>query len=111
MGDPAGIGSEICIKVLSKKDIYEKCKPLIIGDAHCIQDALQFTGINGLKVNSINEPNEGKYVFGIIDVLDLHNVDMDELEYGKVSAMCGKASGEYISKVIELGFSASLIKI
>ena len=108
MGDPAGIGSEICVKVLSKEELYEKCKPLIVGDARCIQDALQFTGINKLKVNPINEPKEGEYVFGTIDVLDLHNVDMDKLEYGKVSAMCGKASGEYISKVIELALTGKV---
>lgn len=108
MGDPAGIGSEICVKVLSKKDLYEKCKPLIIGDARCIQDALRFTETGELEVNSINDPEEGKYAFGTIDVLDLHNIDMDELEYGKVSANCGKAAGQYISKAIELALAGKV---
>jgi len=108
MGDPAGIGSEICVKVLSKKEVYEKCKLLVIGDAQCIKDAMKFTGNNNLKVNIINSLEEGKYVFGTIDVLDLHNIDMHKLEYGEVSAMCGKAAGEYIQKATELAMSGEV---
>jgi 4-hydroxythreonine-4-phosphate dehydrogenase len=33
MGDPAGIGPEICLKSLSDYSNYERCNPLIIGDA------------------------------------------------------------------------------
>lgn len=105
MGDPAGIGSEICVKVLAKREVYEKCQPLVVGDARCIEDAMRFTGNNNLKVNVVNSPQEGKYALGTIDVLDLHNIDMDKLEYGKVSAMCGKAAGEYIEKAIEIAMS------
>ena len=105
MGDPAGIGSEICVKGLSKMDVYEQCKPMVIGDYNCIKEAIRFTGINNIRLNSINKPIEGTYIFGTIDVLDLKNVDMNKLEYGKVSEMCGKASGEYIEKVINLALS------
>lgn len=102
MGDPAGIGSEICVKVLSKEETYAKCKPLVIGDAACLRDALKFCDLDGLRVNPVSEPAEGEYALGTIDVLDLHNVDRRAFEYGKVSEMCGRASGEYIAKVIEL---------
>jgi len=101
MGDPAGIGPELCAKVLSKKEVYEKCKPLIIGDVNCMRDAIGFTHSN-LKINPLNSPSEGKYELGTIDILDLATVDMSKLEYGKVSAMCGKASGEYIAQAINL---------
>lgn len=36
MGDPAGNGSEISVKALSRSEIYEQCRPVIIGDAACI---------------------------------------------------------------------------
>ena len=35
MGDPAGNGSEISVKALSRPEIYEQCRPVIIGDAAC----------------------------------------------------------------------------
>jgi 4-hydroxythreonine-4-phosphate dehydrogenase len=107
MGDPASIGSELCIKLLSKKEVYEKCKPLIIGDVNCIRDAIGFTH-SSLKVNILKSASEGKYEFGEIDILDLENVDMSKLEYGKVSAMCGKASGEYIAKAIDFAMKGEV---
>ena len=33
MGDPAGIGPEIIVKALDLKETYEKCRPLVTGDA------------------------------------------------------------------------------
>ena len=33
MGDPSGIGPEIAVKALARKEIYAICKPLIVGDA------------------------------------------------------------------------------
>ena len=29
MGDPAGIGPEITVKALAKKEIYDECRPLV----------------------------------------------------------------------------------
>ncbi|MFC1741078.1 4-hydroxythreonine-4-phosphate dehydrogenase PdxA [Nanoarchaeota archaeon] len=107
MGDPAGIGSELCVKVLSDSDVYERCRPVVVGDAACLDDALSFTGIE-LKVNRIVSPSEGLYLPGTVDVLDMGNVDMSRLEYGQVSGMCGKAAGEYIEKVIGLALSGDV---
>ena len=33
MGDPAGNGAEITVKALSDPAVYEKCRPVVIGDA------------------------------------------------------------------------------
>ena len=57
-------------------------------------------GLN-LKVNAVIDPAEGVYQFGTIDVLDLKNVD-ESFQFNTVSAMTGKASFEYVAKVIEL---------
>ena len=32
MGDPAGVGPEITVKVLSKPEVQGFCKPVLIGD-------------------------------------------------------------------------------
>ena len=61
-----------------------------------------------LKTRSVSSPAEGLYEFGTVDVLDMSNVDIDKLEYKKVSAMCGKASYEYIEKVIELAMAGEI---
>lgn len=44
MGDPSGNGSEISVKALSDPAVYERCKPIIIGDANCMKNAVEFLG-------------------------------------------------------------------
>lgn len=41
MGDPAGIGPEITMKSLTKQEIYDVCKPLVIGDTAVIKKRLK----------------------------------------------------------------------
>ena len=37
MGDPGGIGPEICAKALDTVAIYDLCRPLVIGDAEIVR--------------------------------------------------------------------------
>ena len=36
MGDPAGVGPEICLHLLANESIREVCVPIIFGDAHTL---------------------------------------------------------------------------
>lgn len=101
MGDAAGIGPEITMKSLMKKEIYDVSKPIVVGDKEVIEKAIQIVEGN-LDLNIITHPNEGKYEYGTVDLIDLNNIKIDQLEYGKVSAECGKAAFEYIEKVVNL---------
>jgi 4-hydroxythreonine-4-phosphate dehydrogenase len=101
MGDPAGIGAEIAVKALGNEEIYRKSKPIVIGSKSVIDDALNFIPSN-LKLNVIKNTEEIKGEFGIIDLIDLDNIKLDEFNYGKVSAKAGQASLEYIYKGIDL---------
>ncbi|MFC4355539.1 4-hydroxythreonine-4-phosphate dehydrogenase PdxA [Chryseomicrobium palamuruense] len=101
MGDAAGIGPEITVKSLAKQEIYDACKPLIVGDAKIIEKAIEVTDVK-LSVRIVTSPAEGKYEFGTVDVLDLNNIDLSTWEAGQVSAQCGQASFEYIKKSVEL---------
>jgi len=101
MGDAAGIGPEIAAKALSELWIYRICRPLIIGDVRVMQLACKIAGV-ALNLNPVESPEEGAYEFGTIDVLDLNNVDLKNLTYGKVSKMGGQASLDYINKAIDL---------
>ena len=41
MGDPAGIGPEITVRALNRKETYEKCRPVVTGDAAILCQAVQ----------------------------------------------------------------------
>ncbi len=104
MGDPAGIGPEIAAKALANSETYKKCKPLVIGDASAMEQAVKIARVN-LKVNPIAKPSEAKFEFGNLDVVDLKDVDIERLQHGKVSAMGGKAAFDAVKKVIELAMA------
>ncbi len=36
MGDPAGIGADITVKALQSRNIYDLCRPVVIGDLYAI---------------------------------------------------------------------------
>ena len=101
LGDPAGIGPEIVARTVADKQLLEAAKCIVVGDTGAVEQAVEITGVD-LKVNRVDDPAEGDYREGILNLIDLKNVDMEKFEYGKVSAMCGKAAFEYIEKSIEI---------
>lgn len=66
-----------------------------------MENAIDITGVK-LEVNVVEKPADGRYEKGVLNLIDLDNINMDEFAFGKVSGMCGKAAYEYIAKSIEL---------
>ena len=107
MGDPAGIGPEIIIKTLALQEVYDRCNPIIVGDAAVMEKEARSLK-TALKINAIQSVSDAKFEFGTIDVFDLKNVDANELQPGVVSAMAGKAAFEAVKKVIELALAKEI---
>ena len=107
MGDPAGIGPEIATKALHRQEIYQICSPFVVGDANLMREACKIARVD-VKVHPIADVREGTYSYGTIDVYDLGNVDVGRLIHKKVSTMGGKASLEYIYKVVDLAMAKQI---
>ncbi|MGB4660402.1 MAG: 4-hydroxythreonine-4-phosphate dehydrogenase PdxA [Mobilitalea sp.] len=108
MGDPASIGPEISVKALSNKEIYEQCRPIIIGDAAVMVKAAEIVGMQNIKINAVKSVSDAKFEYGTIDVYDMGLIDIDKLEYGKVSVTAGEASFQYVTKVIQLALDGEV---
>ncbi len=111
MGDPAGIGPEILLRAVSHSGITEICRPLAVGDASLlskVENTIVKENIKIVPLNSEDEVGEAGFEYGSLTVLDLGNVDVDRLVYGKVSPECGKAAFEYIKKTIELALAGTV---
>ena len=106
-GDPGGIGPEVTVKALRFAKIYDECGPLVICDARVVKDALRVAGLD-LAVNPVASPENGKYEWGTVDVLDMCNMPLEHLRYGAVSAEQGKASFEYVARNIELALAGKV---
>ena len=107
MGDPAGVGPEIVVKALNNELIQEETACVIIGDKAVLQETIGLLGLP-LTINVITNPEEGDYQEGILNVIDIPNVVLEELRMGEVSGMCGKAAYAYIEKAISLAMSGAV---
>jgi 4-phospho-D-threonate 3-dehydrogenase / 4-phospho-D-erythronate 3-dehydrogenase len=107
VGDPSGIGPEIAVKALSEKEVYRISRPLLVCDLRVIEDAIALTGVS-VTARSVTQPGSGEYTHGTIDVLDMHNVDYETFRYKTIAAMTGKASYEYIARVVELALAGEI---
>ncbi|MBF1323347.1 MAG: 4-hydroxythreonine-4-phosphate dehydrogenase PdxA, partial [Mogibacterium diversum] len=101
MGDPAGIGPEIVAKSIADKATFDVARCIVIGDKKVMEKAIKIVGAD-LKVNVVESPADGDYSYGVLNMIDLDNIDMSRFEYGKINAMCGQAAFDYIKKSIEI---------
>lgn len=108
MGDPASIGPEISAKVLGKPEVYEICNPVIIGDGKTMKMALKLIGKEEIQINSIKSIADAKFQYGIIDVYDMDNADMNIIKAGEVSKEAGEAAFRYVEKVIDLALAGDV---
>ncbi|GAK55903.1 4-hydroxythreonine-4-phosphate dehydrogenase [Candidatus Vecturithrix granuli] len=107
VGDPAGVGPEITAKALVLPEIYEICRPLAVAETEMMRAAVKFSGLT-LNIHPVNSPQEGRYEVGTLDVLDLKNIDGAAIVYQQISTECGRASFEYVKKVIELALAKEI---
>ncbi|MDR0584485.1 MAG: 4-hydroxythreonine-4-phosphate dehydrogenase PdxA [Treponema sp.] len=106
MGDPSGCGPEITIKALLTDGIYEKCRPLVVGDAAVMEKAAKETsGRSDVKIHAVTSIKDCLFKSGTIDVYDLHCVDTTRLQIGRVDRMSGEAAFLSVKKVIELAMA------
>jgi 4-phospho-D-threonate 3-dehydrogenase / 4-phospho-D-erythronate 3-dehydrogenase len=100
MGDAAGIGPEIIIKGLGHAELYDRCRPLIIGDAGRLREAGRIVN-SRLEVNAIDHPAEAKLTPSIADCIDLRLIPAG-LPWGQLSPKCGDAAYQYLARAVEL---------
>ena len=102
MGDPAGVGPEITVKALRDPEVYERCKPLVIGDREILERACRLVGGEKVNVRLVSDPAQGLYQAGTIDLLDMNLLSPQDFKLGQVSAQAGDAAFQYVKKTIEL---------
>ena len=106
MGDAAGIGPEIVVKAMLDP-LLEEVNCIVIGDEKVIRKALVFS-TTPLKIRKIDDYKEGEYRPGILNMIDMGNIEMNQLVSGQICGMCGQAAYDYIAKSIELAMSGQV---
>ena len=82
MGDPFGNGPEITVKALSDKTVYDRCRPLVVGDVSSMEYAARVarkvSGID-VQVRAVHAVSEARFEYGVIDVYDLGLVKSEDI--------------------------------
>lgn len=104
MGDASGSGPEIVAKALADPEILAGSRIVVVGDAAVMREAVAITAAPG-EVRGIAEISAAAFRPGLIEVLDLRNIDLGRLVRGRVDPMAGKAAYEYIKLATELALA------
>lgn len=108
IGDAAGIGPEITIKALSGAMVNHISRPLAVGDASILEQALGFPGMPKVRLNYVTSASQGIYEEGIVNVLSLDILQKGEISLGKVSARAGLAAYRYIEQCVDLALKGEV---
>lgn len=108
LGDPAGIGPEVTLKALAHAEVFERCRPLVIGDRRILERAAGWLGRALPPVEAIETPVRGEYAAGMLPLLDLHNADPAEIPVGQVRAEAGRAAVEYVFRACDLALAGGV---
>ena len=100
MGDPAGVGPELCLRLLADEGVNQICNPVVFGDSNVLARCSQ----------TLDLPLTARVFYpGSIDtlkqtpgpaVVDLANVPDVSLTPGTVNQQTGAASFEFINQAI-----------
>jgi 4-hydroxythreonine-4-phosphate dehydrogenase len=106
MGDPAGIGPEVCLHLLNNTTVSGLCSPIVFGDVAVLNQVAKRCGIPFMSPVIARCDLRGG-VEGPC-VLDLRQIDASSVEAGRLSAACGEAAYQYVIAAIEAGLTGEV---
>ncbi len=92
MGDPAGVGPELCLHALANAELRTICRPVIFGDVVVLRRVAEVCGLP-FSESSVN---------------DLQAIALDEFQPGQPNAATGRASFRYIDSAIKAALAGEV---
>jgi 4-hydroxythreonine-4-phosphate dehydrogenase len=103
IGDPAGIGPEVIVRALSEPQVYQWCRPFVVGHPHALRCALKAIGADRcVAVREIQSADEASSSLGMIDCLSASSDDTIDVEPGTIDARGGQAAFDALLRAAEL---------
>jgi 4-hydroxythreonine-4-phosphate dehydrogenase len=107
LGDSAGIGPEICARVLADRRLADAARLLVIGDARVLEQGARDAGVS-VAWKTYAAPEDVDWARGEIPLIDLGNLDPRAIGRGEVSAESGRICGETLAYLIRLAIQGRL---
>ena len=100
LGDAAGVGPEIIVKLAASRFYDEYCRPVVIGDARIFQRGAEICGLE-IPMQVISRVEDADWSKGI-PVLDQRDLDPEEVPYAQINVKSGQACLDMLRTGIEL---------
>ena len=106
MGDPAGVGPEVCLQLVQNAEGAELGVPIVCGDRVGLEQAAEQGGL----------AKPAKYIGGLAEaegpcVLDLGAITTGDFETGTVNADTGRAGYTYVEDAINAALSGQVAAV
>jgi 4-hydroxythreonine-4-phosphate dehydrogenase len=102
MGDPTGVGPEVIVRALAEPEIAGICRPLVLGDVAAMERAIAVTGEH-LEFETVSSGAiGGETAPGVVQLLPLSRLTIEEMEYGRPGMAAGQAMYSYIASAARL---------
>ena len=111
MGDPAGIGPEVCLHALNSAEISRLCIPVLFGDADILKRCARtlklndrfpvFPGNDFEELHRVQQPA----------IADVHALDHAAFKPGRIDANTGAASFAYINAAIDAALAGHVAAV
>jgi 4-hydroxythreonine-4-phosphate dehydrogenase len=112
MGDPAGVGPELCLQALASAELTGTCVPLVFGDAEVLNAAARKTRQTAPQcVLSLSDWKFRKASIDRPSVIDVGAIRADEFKPGTIDAVTGAASFAYINAAIDAALAGMVAAV
>ncbi len=101
MGDPAGIGPELIVKLLADASLRQRCRPFIIG-AIDVMRANAAALSSPLRFQPIDRIEDAAFAPNAIEVLNPPGFQLGPLPPPAIHPKLGEAAGRYLALAFEL---------
>lgn len=106
IGDPAGVGPEVCVRTAVSGELAGLCRPILVGDLGVVRRALHVCGLSA-GIEAVDDPAR-PLPAGTIGVVDPGGFDVSACAFGHASAASGEAVLRWIERGEALGRQGSL---
>lgn len=109
MGDPAGVGPEICLRLLADAESCRIAVPVVFGDVAVLRECARRTGLPF----SAPEYSQGAWDSGWREVtgpavVDLKAITMADFTPGTIGAPTGRAAYTYVERAIDAALAGQV---
>ena len=126
LGDPAGIGPEICLRALREPAVLARCLPVLFGDAGVLRriKSSSSSSSSSKKAESrtrtrTKDEDEYPRMVSLAEfqkikqiaeplIVDCGAIDAAKIQPGKISAACGQAGYVYIEQAIRAALDGKI---